>query len=125
QQLYKVEQDKLDELITATLLTAEAKKRAISVDSLLDQEINSKVPAIGDEEITAFYETNKARLPIELSKVHDQIRDYLKNQKTAAQKALYLKTLRANAKVVKYLKPPPVYRAEVPFTGAPIRGAEK
>ena len=125
QQLYKVEQEKVDELITATLLTEEAKKRAISVNSLLDQEINSKVPPIRDEEITAFYETNKARLPVDFSKVHDQIRDYLKDEKIAAQKALYLKTVRANAKIVKYLKPPPVYRAEVPFTGAPFRGTEK
>jgi protein-disulfide isomerase len=125
QQLYKIEQEKLDQLITATLLTREAKKRATSIDSLLSQEVNSKIPPISEEEIRVFYQTNKARLPVELSKIHDQIRDHLKEEKIAVQKALYLKTLRANSNIVKYLKPPPVYRAELAYTGAPSRGAEK
>jgi protein-disulfide isomerase len=90
----------------------------------LNQEVNSKIAPISEEEITAFYQSNKARLPVELSKVRDQIRDYLKDEKIAAQKVLYLKTLRANASIIKYLKPPPVYRAEVPYTGAPVRGAK-
>ena len=91
----------------------------------MEQEVNAKTPAVSEEEIQAFYETNKARIGAELDKVHDQIRDYLHEQKNEARKNEYFKTLRSKAKVTSYLKPPPVYRAEVPFTGAPIRGTER
>ncbi|HEY7217390.1 MAG TPA: DsbA family protein [Candidatus Binatia bacterium] len=125
EQLYKLERVKLDEYIGATLLTREAKNRNISVSTLLEQEVDNKVAPVTEGEIQSFYTSNKARIGVELSKVHDQIRDYLRGQKIAAQKAEYFKTLRSRAKITTYLKPPPVYRAEVPFAGAPIRGAEK
>ena len=125
EQLYKLERVKLDEYIGATLLTREAKNRNISVSTLLEQEVNNKVAPVTEEEIQSLYTTNKARIGVELDKVHDQIRDYLREQKIAAQKAAYFKTLRSRAKITTYLKPPPVYRVEVPFSGAPIRGAEK
>ncbi len=124
-QLYQLEQQKLSEYIGATLLSREAKDRGVSVSTLLEQEVNAKVPAISDEDIRGFYETNKARIGVELDKVHDQIRDYLREQKTAARKNEYFKILRSKAKVTTYLKPPPIQRADVPINGAPFKGAEK
>jgi protein-disulfide isomerase len=125
QQLYQLERQKLDEYVGATLLSREAKNRGVSVSTLMEQEVNAKVPPVSEEDIRAFYETNKARIGAELDKVHDQIRDYLREQKNTAQKNEYFKNLRSKAKVTSYLKPPPVYRAEVPFNGAPARGAER
>ena len=125
QQLYLLERQKLEEYIGATLLSREAKDRNISVATLLEQEVNAKVPAVSEEDIRAFYETNKARIGVELDKVHDQIRDYLREQKTTARKNEYFKVLRSKAKVTTYLKPPPIQRADVPITGAPFKGSEK
>jgi len=125
EQLYRLERQKLDDYIGATLLSREAKDRGVSVSTLMEQEVNANTPAVSEEEIQAFYETNKARIGAELDKVHDQIRDYLHEQKNEARKNEYFKSLRSKAKVTSYLKPPPVYRAEVPFTGAPIRGTER
>jgi len=125
EQLYKLERRKLDEYIDATLLTREAQKRKISVTMLLGQEVNGKVQPITEDEIQQFYDSNKARLPTGLDKIHDQIRNYLHEQKIEKQKKEFFKSLRAKAKVTTYLNPPPVYRAEVAFTGAPIRGLEK
>jgi len=51
EQLHKLERQKLDEYIGATLLTKEAKSRNVSVSTLLDQEVTSKVAAITDEEV--------------------------------------------------------------------------
>jgi protein-disulfide isomerase len=123
--LYKLEKQKLDEYITAFLLTREAKKRGVSVEAVLDQEVNSKILPVGDDEIGVFYKLNKARIAVDLDKAREQIRGYLHNQKIQAQKALFLKSLRSNAKVVTYLKPPPIFRAELSIAGEPFKGSEK
>lgn len=125
EQLYKLERQKLEEHIGATLLTQEAKHRNVSVSTLLEQEVNGKVPPITEAEIQSFYESHKNRLPVEFAKVHDQIRDYLLQQKTEKQKAEFFGTLRSKAKVTTYLKAPPIFRAEVAVNGAPFRGADR
>ena len=125
QQLYQLERQKLNEYIGATLLSREAKDRGISVSTLMEQEVNAKVPAVSEEDIRAFYENNKVRIGVELEKVHDQIRDYLREQKTSSQKNEFFKTLRSKAKVVSYLRPPPIQRADLSVNGAPFKGAEK
>ena len=122
--LYKLEKQKLEEYISAFLLTREAKKRGVSIEVLLDEEVNSKILPVGDDEIDVFYKSNKARINVDLDKVREQIRGYLHNQKIDAQKALFLKFLRLRAKVVTYLKPPPVFRAELSVTGEPFKGPE-
>jgi protein-disulfide isomerase len=123
--LYKLEKQKLDEYISAFLLTQEAKKHDVSVEAVLDQEINSRILPVGDDEIEVFYKSNKARIPVDLDKVREQIRGYLHNEKIKAQKALFFKSLRSKAKVVTYLKPPPVFRAELSIAGEPFKGSEK
>jgi protein-disulfide isomerase len=123
--LYKLEKQKLDEYISAFLLTQEAKKRGVSVETILDQEVNSKILPVGDDEIEVFYKANKTRIAVDLDKGREQIRDYLRNQKIEAQKALFLKSLRSKAKVISYLKPPPAFRAELSVAGEPFRGSEK
>src|SRR5262245_8995183 len=125
EQLYRVERQKLEEYIGATLLTREANSKGISVSTLLEQEVTAKVPPVAEADIEEFYNQNKARLQVGLDKVHDQIRDYLREQKAESQKKDFIKSLRTKAKVTTYLKAPAVFRAEVPVTGAPVRGPEK
>ena len=122
--LYKLEKQKLEEYISAFLLTREAKKRGVSVETVLDEEVNSKILPVGDDEIDVFYKSNKARIAVDLDKAREQIRGYLRNQKIEAQKALFFKSLRSKAKVVTYLKPPPVFRAELSLAGEPFKGSE-
>jgi len=123
--LYKLEKQKLDEYISAFLLTQEAKKRGVSVETILDQEVNSKILPVGDDEIEVFYKANKTRIAVDMDKGREQIRGYLHNQKIEAQKALFLKSLRSKAKVIGYLKPPPAFRAQVSVAGEPFKGSEK
>jgi protein-disulfide isomerase len=125
QQIYKLKRQKLDEIIDAQLVTEQAKRESVSLATLLEREVNGKVSPVTEEEIKSFYDSNKDRLRVEYDKAHDQIRDYLREQKIETQKNAYIKALRSKAKITTYLKPPSVYRAEVADTGAPIRGAEK
>src|SRR5207237_10813605 len=91
--LYKLEKQKLEDYISGFLLMQEAKKRGVSVEAVLNQEVNSKILPAGDDEIEAFYKLNKARIAVDLEKVREQIRGYLHNQKIEAQQALFLKSL--------------------------------
>jgi protein-disulfide isomerase len=123
--LYKLEKQKLEEYISAFLLTQEAKKRGVSVETVLDQEVNSKILPVDDDEIDVFYKSNRARIAVDLDKAREQIRAYLRNQKIEAQKALFFESLRSKAKVITYLKPPPIFRAALSVAGEPFKGSEK
>jgi len=122
QQLYQLERQKLDEYIGATLITREAKERAVSVTTLLDREVNDKVQQVSEEEIRSFYDKNKDRLRADLDKLHDQISEYLHQQRVADRKSEYIKSLRSKANITMYLKPPPIQRANVLIKDAPFRG---
>ena len=124
QQLYQLERQKLHEHIGAMLVTDEARKRGVSVATLLEQEVNSKVQAPSEEEIRSLYEKNKERIPVEFEKVRDQIRNYLHEQKITERKIEYFKTLRINGNVATYLKPPELVRVELSVNGAPSKGSE-
>ncbi len=123
--LYKLEKQKLDEYINAFLLTREARRRGVSVETLLDEEVNSKILPVGDDEVAVFYKLDRARIPLDFDKAREAIRAYLRNQKIDAQKALFFKSLRSKAKVITYLKPPPVFRANVSVEGEPFKGPAK
>ena len=97
QALYKLEQKKLDEYIGALLLTKEAKRRGVSVATLLDQEVNSKIAPVTDADIAAFYEANKERLRVDFEKIREQIREYLREQREEAQKTIFIGSLRKNS----------------------------
>jgi len=125
EQLYRLERQKLDEYIGATLLTREAKNRNVSVTTLLEQEVDAKVPAITEEEVREFYESHKDRVRIEYDKAHDQIRDYLRDKKVQERRSLLVSSLRSKASIKNFLTPPQRYRAKVLITGAPSKGAEK
>ncbi len=94
------------------------------MSTLLEYEVQDKVAPVSEDDIRIFYEKNKDRIRAELEKVHDQIRDYLGDQKIAQQKNDYFKTLRAKAKVATFLKPPAIFRVEVVTKEAPFRGAD-
>src|SRR5262245_32623358 len=124
QRLYQLEKQKLEEYIDAVLLTREAKRSGISIETLLDREVHSKIMPITDDEIEVFYSSNKSRLGMGLKEAREQIREFLRVKKIEIQKTLYLKSLRSNSRIATYLKAPPLFRAEVPITGAPSKGPE-
>jgi protein-disulfide isomerase len=125
QQLYQLERQKLDEHIGAMLVTHEAKKRGVSVATLLEQEVNSTVQPPSEEEIRTLYEKNKERIPVQFENVRDQLGNYLHEQKITERKIEYFKTLRLNGKVTTYLKPPELVRVDLSVNGAPSKGSEK
>ncbi len=122
--LYRLQQQKLDEYIGALLLTKEAVRRKVSVTTLLEDEVTSKILDVTDDEVAAFYNIQKTGLSGDVEKLREQIRGHLRQQKLQSQKALYFKSLKSKAVVLTYLAPPPVLRLHVPITGSPIKGLD-
>jgi protein-disulfide isomerase len=125
EQIYNLTRQRVEALINEKLFAREGAKRNISVPALLDAEVTSKVGLVTEQEIENFYQDNKGQLKGEESNLRDQIRAHLQNQKLAAKREEFLKSLRSQAKVVVNLKPPPVLRVEVSVDGAPYRGPAK
>jgi protein-disulfide isomerase len=122
EQIYQLRLQRLEALIHDKLLAAEALKRSVTVQALLDAEVTSKVALVTEEEIERFYQANKARLRGEEAAAREQIRTRLQSEKLAAQREAFLKTLRSQADVVVHLQAPPVFRVEVSTDGAPSKG---
>lgn len=120
--IYALQREKLAELIDARLVSDEAKRRGVSVDALFQQEVNAKILPVTDEDILTLYKANKERIPVDLDKVKDQIRDLLRNQRITSQKTLFINSLREKAKIVSYLKPPVVRRVKLDVGNAPFKG---
>jgi protein-disulfide isomerase len=123
EQMYELKRQQLEAMIQDRLLAKEAAKRGITVPALLDAEVTGKVSLVTEQEIEGFYQANKARIQGAEATVRDQIRTYLQSQKLAMRRAAFVDSLRTQASVVVRLKPPPVFRAQVPVEGAPFRGA--
>ncbi len=122
-QVYALKLRKLESIIQERLLSAEAAKRGLPVQTLLDLEVNAKVSPVTDEEIDTYSQANKSRFATDQPGYREQIRNMLQNQKLVEQREAFFKSLRSKANVVIQLKPPPIYRASVSVSGAPIRGA--
>jgi protein-disulfide isomerase len=119
-QEYEIKRKALDNLIEQKLLEAAAKKKGLTTEKLLDQEVNSKVPDPSDAEIEGYYYGLKVKSP--LADVKTQLKESLKQTKSQQLRQDYLKTLRADSKVVVLLSAP---RVEVAYDPARMRGNPK
>jgi hypothetical protein len=84
--------------------------------------VTAKVGLVTEQEVEAFYQTNKVRLRGEEAVVGEQVRTYLQQQKRAAERARFVEALRLQAKVKDQLQPPPIVRLDMPVDGAPVSG---
>jgi protein-disulfide isomerase len=122
EQIYDLQRRELDVLIAKRLFAQEAAKRGMSVSALVDAEVTAKVALVTEQEIDAFYQANKARLRGDDTKVREQIRTHLQQQKLVARRDEFVDSLRSQAKIVLRLPRPLVTRLDVGIQGAPARG---
>jgi protein-disulfide isomerase len=116
---YEVQRKALDELIDQHLLEIEARKQNLTVEKLLDREVNSKLPAEAtDDQIEVYYEGLETDKPFDKD-MKDKIRQHIHDARVTKAKATYLKTLRSQARIMIELASP---EATVDIAGAPIIG---
>src|SRR5438128_12188457 len=77
-QEYEINRKALDNLIEQKLLEAAAKKKGLTTEKLLVQEVDAKVPDPSDPEIEGFYFALRDKINRPLADVRVQLRDSLK-----------------------------------------------
>lgn len=71
----------LEDQINTYLLEAEAKKRNVTLQQLLDTEVNSRVTPPTEAEVRAFFDANRAQIQTDdYNSVRQQISDYIRQQ---------------------------------------------
>jgi len=106
-QEYEAKSKALESLIRLKLVQAEAKKRGIPAEKLVEQEVESKVPDPTDGEVEAyFWGQNRAGASFE--EVKEQYRSSLKQLKLQKARQVYADSLRTKTNVAVLLRPPSV-----------------
>ena len=115
QNTYRVTEQTLNQIVEDRLFEAETAARSITREQLLAE---IKPGEVTDAEIDAFYEQNKAQIPVPKEQVVGQIRTYLQQQKQTEARRAFFDGLRTKYAVSILLEPP---RVAVAATG-PSRG---
>jgi len=119
-QEYEIKRKALDSLIEQKMLDAAAKKKGLTTDKLIEQEVNSKIAEPSDEQLEGYYVGLKVTRPF--AEVKTQLRDSYKQAKMRQAREDYIKTLRTDSNVVVLLSAP---RVEVAYDPARVRGNPK
>ena len=121
-QEYEVKSKALENLVNQKLLEAEAKKRGIPTEKLLEQEVDAKVPEPTEAELQALYIVQKEQLRKSFDEIKAQLQQLLKQAKLQQARQDYYKRLREQAGVSIFLQKPKV---EVAYDPARLRGNPK
>jgi protein-disulfide isomerase len=116
-QYYQAEKRGLDELVDQHLLDTEARKQGITVDQLLQREINNKVQDPTEEQLQVFYEGLDQKEPYD--KVREKILNRIRDLRKSKLRAAYMEGLRSKANIVIELAPP---MADVAIDDGAIEG---
>src|SRR6267154_2270781 len=92
-QEYEAKSKALDSLIRLKLVQAEAKKRGIPAEKLIEQEVESKVPDPTDGEVEAYF-WGQNRAGATLEQVKEEYRASLKQLKLRKARQVYADSLR-------------------------------
>jgi len=81
--LYDLRSDMLEEMIRERLLDAEAKRRGVSAEAVIDLEVKEMGP-ISDEDVLAFYKENfEGKGDVKFDEIRPQIERYLASRQAA------------------------------------------
>ncbi len=106
---FQAKSDALNKLIAKKILEAEAKKRGLSAEDLLKQEVDSKVAEPSDDEARGYYLAVKGQTTLPFEQVKAQIKQLLKNSEIQQAREKYVNSLRDKVEVSILLQPPVVH----------------
>lgn len=109
-QAYEIKREVLDEMIENRLIEAEAKKRGLTAQSLMDKEVKEKAKDPSEVELRTVFEMNKNGQfkGKTFEDVSPQLKEQLKFQKQRMAYDTFLSTLKKNAAVTVLLERPSV-----------------
>ena len=121
QQEFETRRAALEEIVNHRLLDAEAHKKAVTVDKLLEIEVDAKVVDPTPGELEAYYQDQKEHVSEPFDQAKPKLKDELKQTKLRTAREGYLKLLQQQAEVAIFLSPPRMKISYDPLrlTGSP------
>src|SRR5215471_5975483 len=107
-QEYQVKKDVLENLVNQKLVEAEARRQGLTVEKLLEQEVDAKVGEPSETELKAFYLGQKDRWNLPFAEIQPQLRTGLRQGRIQQAHQDYFKHLREAPGVAILLRPPKV-----------------
>ena len=112
QQVFSVKRRALQQVLDQKLVEAEAKKKGVTVDDLIKAEVDSKVAAPTDDDVTAYYQARQGQISQPFDDVKEKIRQGLKDEAIQRARRQYVEGLMEQAvndgEIVVLLWPPKV-----------------
>lgn len=122
EKIFELRTGSLERIVAEKLIEAEAKKKGITPEQLLEQEVASKVASPTAEEVRAFYDERKDMPGIPPFEVAEaQIRQFIENDRRREVSQAFFDRLHGTAKVEILIEAPEAPRLEVEAKG-PSRG---
>lgn len=118
-QRHEILENGLDNYIAQKVLQKEADAQGVSMPELLKTQVDDKLTEPTDQDVDAFYESNKARLRLPKEQLSDRIKQYLKQQNYTKAYGDYVDALKSKYEVKVLLKP---MRLDVDSPDAPAEG---
>lgn len=118
---YEAMKAQIDTLVAERLMALEAAARGMSMEDLERVEVFAKMEPVTPDQVRAFYDDNKERLPRSFEELEGRIMAHLQRQAELRRREALARELRARYQVRVALAPP---RADVsadddPFMGPP------
>ena len=120
-QEYEIKRKALDTLIEQKVLEAAAKKKGLTTDKLIEQEVSSKIADPTDAQLEGYY-LGLGRVTSPFEEIKPKLRDAYKQTQIQRAREDYVKKLRAESNVIVDLSAP---RVEVAHDPRRLRGNPK
>jgi predicted DsbA family dithiol-disulfide isomerase len=112
-------QNALEELVTQKLIEAEAAKENKTKEQLIEAEIDSNVDTPSSEEVEAFYNANKDRIPVPKEQALPQVKQYMVERSRSQYREMLVARLKKDFGFKSYLEP---LRTDIATAGFPALG---
>jgi protein-disulfide isomerase len=119
-QEYKLKSEVLNQSVRKRLIEAEAKKKGLTAEELLNQEVDSKIVEPSDDEAKGYYLGAKSGTTLSFDEIKSQVKRLLKNAEIQEAREKYADSLQDEFEVSIRLQPPVVQVASDP---ARIKGS--
>src|SRR5262249_33637568 len=113
-QEYQLKRDALGSLIRRKLFDAEAKKKGLTVDELLQHEVDSKIPEPSDAEAKGYFFAARNSSTLAFEELKPQLKQLMNSAEIEQARAKYADSPRADADVAILLQPPAVHVTDDP-----------
>jgi len=120
QQEFETRRAALEEVVNHRLLETEAHKKGVTVDKLLEVEVDAKAVDPTPGELEAYYQDQKEHVSEPFNQAQPKLKQELKQVKLQTAREAYLKLLQQQAEVVMFLNPP---RIKVKYDPLQLKGS--